>query len=399
MGDGVADERRLENWIEAYLDYVSYNKEPPLSYKTWVAISTVAAVLQRKCYLTWDKQVYPNLYVVLVGPSAARKGSAMQPAAALLRQTGIALSPEAVTREQLIRRLKQSSNEEFVSENGIPQRQASLTIFSEELTVFLGYNNINLMSDLCNWYDCPDPWSYEPKHGEKDNIKNVWVNLIGATTPRLLQTTLPQDSIGGGLTSRIIFVFEPHKEATDPRPFKNTRTLELEEHLQHDLGKIHTLQGEFEIDESFLHSWDNWYKEQDSNPPFSDSRLEPYLGRRGTHILKISMIMNASRFDGNMLLTSKDFNMATAELAKIEKKMPQVFLGVGSSDLSAVTGSIMKTIASRRAITFNNLLGLHMHDADLEALKKVLDTLTAMEVDGKKFCSWDKVRGLITYIE
>ncbi len=42
--------RQLDDWLSSYLDYTE-NTEPPKSYNTWVAISTIAAVLKRKCYI------------------------------------------------------------------------------------------------------------------------------------------------------------------------------------------------------------------------------------------------------------------------------------------------------------------------------------------------------------
>jgi hypothetical protein len=393
----VSEGRQVDDWIDGYIRYTEGWCEAPVSYRRWTAISTVAACLQRKCYMQWEKTQYPNMYIVLVGPSGARKGTAMIPAASMLRDIGIPLSPEAVTREQLIRRIKKS-NSDFVSDEGKPMVQSSLTIFSEELTVFLGYNNVQLMADLCAWYDCPNPWSYETKHDVvKDNIPNVWVNMIGATTPRLLQTTLPQDTIGGGLTSRIVFVYEPRKGRTITRPFKTESDVILGEQLKRDLSQLYMLAGEFIPNESYIHKWDDWYGMQEENPPFSDPRLEAYLTRRGTHVLKLSMIMNASRINGGMTLDGSDFDRAVGELERIEKKMPQVFLGIGSSDIAAVTANVMRTIAFKKVTTFNELLGMHMQDADYETMKKIMTTVSSMEKDGRKYCRWDVIKGIIEY--
>jgi hypothetical protein len=311
----------------------------------------------------------------------------------------VALSPEAVTREQLIRRLKKAGSD-FISPEGKAIIQSSLTVFSEELTVFLGYNNTQLMSDLCNWYDCPNPWSYETKNMGQDNITNVWVNLIGATTPKLLQTTLPQDAIGGGLTSRIIFVYETKKGKTNATPFATEAKVVLGEHLYNDLLHIYTLNGEYTPTDSFMQRWINWYPQQDENPPFTDQRLEGYLTRRGTHLLKISMVMNAARRDGNMQLIDRDFDNALVELEKIERKMPQVFLGIGKSETADVTANVMRTIGAKKVISFNELLGIHMHDADLDTLKGIVATLSTMrDANGRQFCRYSPLTGTIEYTQ
>ena len=102
--------RKLNDWIDSYLEYTK-NSEPPDLYKEWVAVSVVASILQRKCSLPWgDITFYPNMYIVLTGPSGkARKSTAMGPGMKLLRDMGVKLAAESITREALIRELKQSN--------------------------------------------------------------------------------------------------------------------------------------------------------------------------------------------------------------------------------------------------------------------------------------------------
>ena len=155
---------------------------------------------------------YPNMYVVLVGPSGkCRKGTAMSQGYDFLKEMGTKMAAESTTREALIQALQQSNDTQVDPVTNKMYLHASLTIYSQELTVFLGYNNVALMSDLTDWYDCRSSWTYRTKHQGTDEIIGVYVNLIGATTPELLQTALPRDAIGGGLTARMIFVFETKK--------------------------------------------------------------------------------------------------------------------------------------------------------------------------------------------
>ena len=389
--------RKLADWIDSYLQYAE-NSEPPESYKKWVAFSAIAAVLQRKCYLQWEGTIYPNMYIVLVGPSGSRKGTAMRPVERFLRDLQIKLSPESVTREQLVRRLNKAS-EQSITPTGEVNMHASITIFSAELTVFLGYNNHQLMADLCDWFDCRDVWTYETKGSGQDHIINVWVNMIGGTTPRLLQTTLPQDAIGGGLTSRIIFVYERGKGKKVLTPFLTRKEVTLEDSLMHDLEDILLMQGEFVPDQSFIDCWINWYGDDNYNAEFSrDPRLAGYAERRTIHLLKLSMILNASR-DGDMVLTSRDFERARFELTSIEKNMPMVFAGIGASDIADVTRAVTATICRYGEISFNELLGIHHDDADYEKLHRIVTTLIAIEKDGKKlFRMTDKIKQTIKYV-
>ncbi|MFI5422740.1 MAG: hypothetical protein ACHQWH_02215, partial [Nitrososphaerales archaeon] len=62
-------------------------------------MSVIAGALQRRVYLKWGlgQIIYPNLYVVLIGPSGrTRKGVALGIAKDILRQiSGISIAPES----------------------------------------------------------------------------------------------------------------------------------------------------------------------------------------------------------------------------------------------------------------------------------------------------------------
>ena len=143
-------ERRLPDWITGFLKYTE-NTEPPYTFRLWTALHTITAVLQRKCYLPWGSLTfYPNMYIVLVAPpGAARKGTAMGPSLDMLSEPnlGVKLAAEAITREALIRELKNANDTIINQQTGEMIFHSSLTIHSQELTVFLGYHNYQLMSD------------------------------------------------------------------------------------------------------------------------------------------------------------------------------------------------------------------------------------------------------------
>lgn len=353
--------RKLPDWIDSYLKFTE-NSEPPTSYQKWTAISLIASVLQRKCRLEWGPiTFYPNMYIVLVGPSGrCRKGTAMGVGHEFLRKLGIPMAAEATTREALIRSLEESGAQDgfSVDEKGNMYDHSSLTIFSPELTVFLGYNNLQLISDLTDWYDCRSEWEYRTKNSGVNTIKGVYVNLIGATTPDLVRSALPQDAVGGGLSSRMIFVSEWERSKVVPFPFLTDDDLALHEDLKHDLEAIYAMRGNFSITEEFKKVWLKWYVHQDKNPPFKDNpKFEGYVNRRGNHVLKLCMIFSASE-DNEMVLKSSHINRAIQELEEVEKKMPSVFFGHGTSENADLTGRVLQTVSAigKKGIHVNQLM-------------------------------------------
>ena len=371
-------ERNLEDWLESFLEYTN-NSEPPRMFRLWTGLSVVAACLQRKCVLHWGSlDFYPNLYVVLVAPSGkARKGTAMIPGLKLLKETGVKLASNSVTRQALIRDLKRSNETEVDPTTGQMDIHASLTVFSKEFTVFLGFQNNELMSDLTDWYDCDDDWEYRTKHEGIDDIKGVWVNIIGATTPDLIQSAMPLDAIGGGLTSRMIFVYEQRKGKTVHTPFYTDKEIELRQKLVFDLEKIRMLKGDFRVTKKFIDRWVDWYNDCERNPPFDDPRFAGYLERRPTHTMKIAMIVNASHSD-EMLITEVDLERAISILRQTELKMRYTFSGVGKSGFSHTLSQVMSEMTLKKEMTFGELLSRFYNDVDKWGLEKIVETLDAM---------------------
>ena len=369
--------RNLADWFDSYIKYTD-SLESPLLFHKWVAVSTIAAVLQRKCRLDWGMMThYPNLYIVLVAPSGkARKGTAMGPGYDLLDDLGIKMAAEAITREALIRELK-NSTDTIIYEDGRTEFHASLTIFSQELTVFLGYNNQQLISDITDWFDCRKHWTYRTKNMGTDDIIGVWVNLIGATTPDLIQTSLPLESIGIGLTARMIFVYENRKRKCVPVPFLTEEEINLRELLLQDLEKMYLLRGNFTYTQEFMDKWVPWYTDLDNNKPFDDEKFSGYFERRQVYLLKLSMIFSASRSD-EMKLTSEDFDRALGLMKDTEVKMPYTFSGVGKSSIADVVNRVMTEIALQKTCTFAHLMGRFYRDVDKITLQKIISSLEAM---------------------
>lgn len=368
--------RALSDWLDGYMEYTE-DSEPPKMFHLWTAISTIASAMQRKCYLRWGTLTfYPNMYIVLVAPSGkCRKGTAMDPARDLLNTLALPLAAEATTREALIRALREANSTNFDPNTGDQHFHSSLSIHSKELTVFLGYDNQQLMMDLTDWFDCHNRWTYRTKTQGDDDIIGVWVNLIGATTPELIQTALPPDAIGGGLTSRIIFVYESRKYKTAIYPTPGDH--DLYKGIISDLERIHLMAGQFKVTDEFVDIWTEWYPAQEMDPPNLGPNLSGYLERRPTHVMKLSMIVSASR-SSELLITGDDINKAIKILHATERRMPQVFSGVGKSQIISILPRIMSYIAELKTVTKPKLMERFLADIDDFMLDRVLKTLQTM---------------------
>lgn len=369
--------RKCSDWIDSYM-LLTANTEPPDIFHRWCAVSCLAACLQRKCVLPWGNLLfYPNLYIILIAPPGrARKGTAMDPVMKFLEQPSlnIHLAAESVTREQLIRELLNS--QEFTSStDGKMIGHCSMTILNSELTVFLGYNNPRLLDDLTDWYDCKRRWTYRTKHEGEFPISAVWVNLFGATTPELIRTSLPPTAIGGGLTSRMLFIYAAAKRRTIPNPSLDPI---LEEDLLYDLEQIVRLSGEFTTTEECARTRHDWYMYNDAHQPFQDAIFSAYCDRRIATVTKLSIIMCAARTD-DKLIEARDFLRAVEFLENAEELMPMALTGAGQGKYADIMSRLMADIAGSKECTLDTLMWRFRHDVTRWEMERLLASLEAMQ--------------------
>src|SRR5574337_1089916 len=168
--------RRLSNWVDSYMEYVDDLESPEL-FKLWSGLSTISGALQRKCYLQFFSEHYPNTFVVFVGPSGTRKSEAIKITYDFLSKCGVKITSDAATIESMVKTLKRNTNTS-ISNMGNILTHSSMTIVSSELAVFIGYNNPKLISYLTDWYDCKSPWVYETISRGEEDIHGICVSLL-----------------------------------------------------------------------------------------------------------------------------------------------------------------------------------------------------------------------------
>jgi len=388
--------RQAGDWITSYLLYTE-NTEPPELYRKWTAISVIASVLQRKCFLKWGRRTfYPNFYIVLIGPpAAARKSTAMGDGFEFLLQPGlnIHLAVDSTSRASLIRDLK-DAQDNYTDSEGKIWLHSSLTVHSPELTVFLGYKDLQLLTDLIDWYDSTkNPWVHKTVQGGPQAIPGVWLNLMGATTPDLLRSSLPLEAVGGGLTSRMLFLYSNKMGKKVPDEFETREEMEIKEWLMHDLGGIALMGGQFKISQTCLSAYIDWYMAFNEQEECKDPRFAGYFGRKPTTLRKLLMIMCASR--GNeKVISIEDFNKALGYLNEVEKTMYFALQGVGKNKFAEVMGKIMEELGRIKVCDYAYLMYKFRDDVTRFELDIVMKSLEAM-----RYCIVYENTGEIHYNE
>jgi hypothetical protein len=177
----------------------------------------------------------------------------------------------------------------------------------------------------------------------------------------------------------MVFVYEKDKDHVEPAPFLSEMEREMGRELALDLEQICMMSGEFKVTSAFMDRWVEWYTASSKNPPFEDYRFNGYIERRPTHMLKLSMIMSASR-SNEKVVDRIDFERALDLLETTEQNMPHTFSGVGKSSQADINARVTATVYRHQIIPLDKLMRMFFQDADLREMTGILETLQSMKM-------------------
>jgi len=389
-----------EDFISLYLQY-SNKTECPTFFNRWTAVSCLGAFLGRSIFFRHGHSIiHPNLYVMLIGSPGTKKSSAIKIGAKLLKQSGynhfaakktrqekylldLAEKSEAASRKLeggadysiLEQNLWGDAGDEDQIESYINRPPCESFIAADEFNNFIGLGNTDFISILGELWDYDGVYDYRLKNSKSVFIPNPTISILGGNTATGFSQAFPPESIGQGFFSRLLLVYgEPSgiKYTFPPPP-----DLILQQKLLSMLQVIKTtLHGELKISEEGMQLLDSIYMTWEG---IKDLRFEHYANRRFTHLLKLCLVVAASRVSSSIEL--QDVVHANTLLTFTEHLMPKALGEFGKARNSGVSHKIMSVIDSARVpISIHNIWKL-VH-ADLESrqqLAEILGNLQAAE--------------------
>ena len=343
--------------------------ESPDEYHVWTALSTIAGAIRRKSFFDMGYfLLYPNLYVVLVGPPGrCKKSTAMRVGRGFLSKTpGINFSTDSTSRERLILDLTQAHAD----------GHSSMTAYSTEFASLLTTSGMDMVVFLTDIYDSPEEWSHKTKMGGTNKIRAPYLNIEGATTPDWIARSLPLDTVGIGLTSRIVFIYQDTPRIRDPFPMLSKDQVDLGELLAKDLHTISLISGRYTLDKEAEDFYRKWYVDMHQKGVKStpDTRLSGYFERKPMHLLKVAMLVSASRKD-DTVLTMKDIETALNLLEQAEPAMAKTFSAVGKNPLTLDLQQVQEVVSMTPGIKYGKLMDMFKHSIRKEELDEVINML------------------------
>lgn len=368
-----------EGLIRTYAKYTE-NSEASSDFHVWTCLALVASALGRNVYFPrGDWQLYPNLYMILIGESGlGRKSTTLRLGSKMLRKAmgeDINILSEKTTPEYMIDTMSKLSEE---------KGHAVVCMHASELSVLLGKTKLDdsFIKILTDLYDNPDDWSYGTIARGENKCKNVSITILGGSTPEWLKNSLPSDSLGGGFFSRLILVDRPPSGARIANPEDNVSDedrIRFQNSIVHDIKIISRLKGRMYWTPEAKDMWTNWYESEEYSvpediPPF----MRGYYGRKGDMLIKISMCTSASLRD-NLEVHPEDFMFALELMNDNEEHLEHMISTMDMSesgrDIDHVFGIIEKYTRKEGEITRSHLMRLCSYKFNAWKLDTIVDSL------------------------
>jgi hypothetical protein len=162
-------------FIEEFPDYCETLTDAPRIYKEESAFDILSSIIGRRIYLQWgEDRIYPNIYKIYIGKSTAYRKSTMQKIQKKFVENIIGFDSLLANRfsyEGLIAYIeKQSHVISYFDE------------FANLYEILLKNYTLSPEAFLTEIFECPDLKREGALVSKNIVLKNVFINIIGATT-------------------------------------------------------------------------------------------------------------------------------------------------------------------------------------------------------------------------
>jgi hypothetical protein len=335
--------RNYQDWLKSYTEVLSPKGEAPERFNFWVGVSVIAGVLRRRVFIDEGHyKHYPNFYVVLVGPPGlVKKSTTVNIGVGLLHEVpNVILGSDCSTWQSFVEEVAEA--EDLFASGDLTEADlmnqthsvtCAVTLAISEFGTFFDPDDRLMVNVLTELYDGKDnPFRKRTKTMGSDTIRSPFVNLIAGTTPDWIHDNFRGKFGGWGLSSRIIFLHCDEKERSVPFPhelwagsYETTMST-----FRDDLIEISKLQGPCTYAPAAKEFYRTLYEAHGrrqtslNRHAHHDPWLSYYLARKMDHVLKLSIILSASR-NHQLVITAEDMRDAATRCDQIEEELSKVF--------------------------------------------------------------------------
>lgn len=370
----------LSHTVEVYSEY-----ESPKRFYYWSCLAAVSAILKDQVYFDrYLYQLYPNIFVLLFGPSAIKKGPP------------IALAKAIVSRVNNTRIINgRASVEAIIKELSVAQQgpgkpilkdSCGFIVSSELSSAIIGSSaSLDILTDLADRIFNDEEWTHRTKGEGSIIIKNPTLTWLAGTNDALFREFVPEKNIKGGLIGRTFVISESKGEVINSLMFP-PKIMPDRDKIADGVRHLTNLKGPFKMDDKVRRMFDDWYNKfkTDVIPKLEDDTGT--LGRTDDNILKIAMLVSCAR-RGDLEITLDDIKEGMTEVISLYSPTKKITDGVkrAPADIHQKTGIVLRHLANMEGLsdTMVNILRkftLQLNHEDLDNIVTLLERQKVLKV-------------------
>jgi hypothetical protein len=341
------------SFIDAYKTYASFLTDAPEIYHDFSALNLLSLAIGRTPINVTPKQLYPNMWTILIGVSGvSRKSTALCLADSILPD-GYQRLPNDFTPESL---------QECLS------KQSQGLIIKEEIGGFLSSIKrrdfmVGTPDLLCQLYDCPSKYR-KTLRSVDFKLSDICFNIMAATTPsRFLQAVEPED-FDSGFLSRFLIIYGKKSFALPRRRWDHSDTERLDKcktlwNEVHDAFHSGSQVHEFDFEPEALEWADAWQTmREEETLKINDLKEADLKGaiitRLSDYVLKLSALYEVDNISKNIVSKLVDSQILIS-FESVEKACSTIdnLLTLQTENLLIL---LTKDNISKRLVTLTNVI-------------------------------------------
>lgn len=304
------------DFVESYKDYAMQISDAPGKYQEIMALAIIATVLGRQVYLKYGVyNLYPNLYVVLLGKSTImRKTACLNMAKHIIKK----FNPELILPNEF------SPEGLFNLLTDKPVGLISWGEFGAFLINTIKSYQAGVKEFLTESFDCPGLLK-KRLSGKEYQINNLYLNIITATTIHWFIDRITEADTLGGFLGRFIYIPCSKEDKNGWYYIPQPEPVNFSNMLVANIKEISKLKGEFKISEEAKVILIKWLRShEDELEILDDSKgIVGFYARLSDYLLKFAMLYEISGYrsliisEGSLIRAIKLINQLKQSLNEL----------------------------------------------------------------------------------
>ena len=343
----------------------------PTRFTMWGGLTQVSSVLKRAAWIKWHpKPLFANIFVIIIGwPRFGGKSDIIDKYTDPLIRGYWKLIKDPIIRAEKYPRVFHSGathkkifevlsrrtikvpdglERYFPGMRAFTKPYSDACLFMSELGTFLTQDQYNagLIQKLNDFWTSKEIDDDSTITRGEIELKDIYVTMMGATTPDTIGDIIPAQAVSDGFISRTLFVKETdiNRRWSRPRIIVEDEFNKLEERLAWIAENI---RGEYDLSPEAQGFYDIAYHETINGVVNGQGKETAIKTRADIQMLKVALLIHAAKYDTSHIISSETFLQAKVIVSNTFPDMYQIVNAVGATFSTKQAEAVREYIVKR----------------------------------------------------